>query len=95
MPLGSYLRIDCGHILGLYIMLPSSRSLLALLAVSTTLGAGLLAGPALADMTRSFNLNGATGLIDMPSGDAQNDATFSFSMANIGPMTRATFSFQF
>lgn len=76
-------------------MLHSHRSLLALLVATTTLGVGLLAGPAGADMTRSFNLNGATGLIDMPSGDAQNDATFSFSMANIGPMTRATFSFQF
>jgi len=76
-------------------MLPSHRPLLAVLAVTTTLGAGLLAGPAMAEVTPSFNLNGATGLIDMPSGDAQDDATFSFSMAKIGPMTRATFSFQF
>lgn len=46
-------------------------------------------------MSGTLNLNGATGLIDMPSGDAQKDATFSFSTALIGPITRATLSFQF
>lgn len=46
-------------------------------------------------MSGTLNLNGATGLIDMPSGDAQKDATFSFSTAVIGPVTRATLSFQF
>ena len=46
-------------------------------------------------MSGTLNLNGATGLIDMPSGDAQKDATFSFSTALIGPVTRATLSFQF
>ncbi len=76
-------------------MLPMPRSLLAALAASTMIGAGLLAFPALAEMTKSLNLNGATGLIDMPSGEAQDDATFSFNFANIGPLTRATFSFQF
>lgn len=95
MPSRTYLRIDCVRILGQIVMLPSSRSLLALLAASTALGLGLSISPANAEMTRSFNLNGATGLIDMPSGEAQDDATFSFSMANIGPLTRATFSFQF
>lgn len=76
-------------------MLPMPRSLFAVLAASTLLGAGLLAVPALAEMTRSLNLNGATGLIDMPSGESQDDARFSFNLANIGPLTRATFSFQF
>lgn len=76
-------------------MLPSPRSLLALLAVFSALGLGLSANRATAETTGTFNLNGATGLIDMPSGEAQDDATFSFSMANIGPLTRATFSFQF
>lgn len=79
----------------LYIMLLSPRSLLALLATTTFLGSGLASDPAKAEMTKSFNLNGATGLIDMPSGETQDDATFSFGMAKIGPMTRATFSFQF
>ncbi len=45
-------------------------------------------------MTGSLNLNGAPGLIDMPSGDAQEDATFSFSMGVVGPITRTTLSFQ-
>ncbi|MGL4237456.1 MAG: YjbH domain-containing protein [Tabrizicola sp.] len=45
-------------------------------------------------MTKSLNLNGATGLIDMPSGDAQPDATFSFSVGVVGPITRTTLSFQ-
>ncbi|MBL9048630.1 MAG: YjbH domain-containing protein, partial [Tabrizicola sp.] len=67
------------------------RCLLASLAISTALGSA----PALAEMTKSLNLNGATGLIDMPSGEAQDDATFSFSTAMIGPISRSTFSFQF
>jgi hypothetical protein len=66
------------------------RSLLASFAVTTA-----LCGPALAEMTKSLNLNGATGLIDMPSGEAQDDATFSFSSSLIGPISRSTFSFQF
>ncbi|MFZ1348130.1 MAG: YjbH domain-containing protein, partial [Tabrizicola sp.] len=61
---------------------------------SLVLGTALSTAPALAEMTRSLNMNGATGLIDMPSGDAQDDATFSFSIGNIGPITRTTLSFQ-
>ena len=68
----------------------SPRHVLASLA----LGTALCSAPALAEMTKSLNLNGTTGLIDMPSGDAQEDATFSFSMGNIGPITRTTLSFQ-
>lgn len=45
-------------------------------------------------MTKSLNLNGATGLIDLPSGEAQDDARFSFSAALVGPVSRATISFQ-
>lgn len=69
----------------------SSSRLLASLA----LGTALASAPALAEMSGTLNLNGATGLIDMPSGDAQKDATFSFSTSVIGPITRATLSFQF
>lgn len=76
-------------------MLPMPRSMLAVLAVSTILGAGLAVQSSRAEIAPSLNVNGATGLIDMPSGEAQDDAAFSFTMANIGPMTRATFSFQF
>ena len=61
---------------------------------SLALGTALSTAPALAEMTGSLNLNGVTGLIDMPSGDAQDDATFSFSIGNIGPITRTTLSFQ-
>ncbi|HLQ19477.1 MAG TPA: YjbH domain-containing protein [Tabrizicola sp.] len=68
-----------------------SSRLLALLA----LGTSLVSVPALAEMTGTLNLNGATGLIDMPSGDAQKDATFSFSTSLVGPITRSTLSFQF
>ena len=71
-------------------MQPSSRLLAAL-----ALGTALVSAPALAEMSGTLNLNGATGLIDMPSGDAQKDATFSFSTSLIGPITRATVSFQF
>ncbi|MCX7287032.1 MAG: YjbH domain-containing protein [Rhodobacterales bacterium] len=54
----------------------------------------LCAGPALAEITPTLNINGTTGLIDMPSGDAQDDATFSFSTTLVGPITRSTLSFQ-
>jgi len=50
--------------------------------------------PASAEMPRSLNINGATGLIDMPSADVQDDATFAFSTSVVGPVTRATISFQ-
>jgi Exopolysaccharide biosynthesis protein YbjH len=66
------------------------RSLFAPLLV----GLSLTGAPVLAEMTKSININGATGLIDMPSGDAQDDATFSFSTSIVGPITRATISFQ-
>ncbi|MCU0829126.1 MAG: YjbH domain-containing protein [Tabrizicola sp.] len=71
-------------------MLPLPRRPLALLALSTA----LLSGVAQAEMTKSLNLNGATGLIDLPSGEAQDDARFSFSTALVGPISRATISFQ-
>lgn len=72
-------------------MLHLKRRLLASLAVSTV----LCGGPALAEMTRSLNINGTTGLIDLPSGEAQDDAAFTFSAAMLGPIARGTVSFQF
>ncbi len=72
-------------------MLYMPRRLLAALAVlSVASGA-----PAHAEMIPSLNVNGSTGLIDLPSGEAQDDATFSFTTALLGPTTRATISFQF
>lgn len=72
-------------------MLHLPRPLTAAFALCTT----LCAGPVVAEMTKSLNINGATGLIDMPSGEMQDDAAFSFSIANAGPITRATIAFQF
>ncbi len=72
-------------------MLHMPRRLLAALAmVSAASGT-----PALAEMNPSLNINGMTGLIDMPSGEAQDDAAFTFTTALLGPTTRATLSFQF
>ncbi|MBA3911143.1 MAG: YjbH domain-containing protein [Rhodobacter sp.] len=71
-------------------MLHMPRRLLASLAFSSILGSG----PVAAEMTKSLNINGTTGLIDMPSGEAQDDATFSFSTAFVGPISRSTISFQ-
>ncbi len=71
-------------------MLTLPRRLFAPIAIALSLAAA----PALAEMTKSLNINGATGLIDMPSGDVQDDATFSFSTSVVGPLTRATISFQ-
>jgi Exopolysaccharide biosynthesis protein YbjH len=65
-----------------------------ILLLSLAMGTALSSLPALAEMTGSLNLNGVTGLIDMPSGEAQKDATFSFSMGVVGPITRTTLSFQ-
>lgn len=67
---------------------------LRILIAPLAFGLALAVGTAQAEMTKSLNINGATGLIDMPSGDAQEDATFSFSTSVIGPVTRATISFQ-
>ncbi len=64
------------------------------LLTSLAFGTALSTAPALAEMSGSLNLNGATGVIDMPSGDAQKDATFSFSIGTVGPITRTTLSFQ-
>ncbi len=42
----------------------------------------------------SLNLYGATGLIDMPSGEAQPDGMLSATSSHFGPITRNTLSFQ-
>jgi hypothetical protein len=67
-----------------------SRCLFASLAASTAFSVA----PAYAESMATLNINGATGLIDMPSGEAQKDATFSFSTSVVGPITRSTLSFQ-
>lgn len=53
-----------------------------------------LAGPLGAETRPTLNFNGATGLIDMPSGEAQPDGQLSFSTTHFGPISRTTLSFQ-
>ncbi|MDZ4093886.1 MAG: YjbH domain-containing protein [Paracoccaceae bacterium] len=57
----------------------------ALTAFSTTIAQG---------ESPSINLYGATGLIDMPSGEAQPDGYLSGSTSYFGPISRTTLSFQ-
>ena len=47
-----------------------------------------------AEDTGSLNLYGATGLIDMPSGEAQPDGQLSLSTSTFGAISRTTLSFQ-
>lgn len=54
----------------------------------------LLAVPLQAQTRPTLNLGGATGLIDMPSGEAQPDGQLSFSATRFGPISRTTLSFQ-
>ena len=53
----------------------------------------LRAAPGLAEGV-SLNFSGASGLIDMPSGEALPDEHLSFSTINFGPISRTTISFQ-
>ncbi|NUB45391.1 YjbH domain-containing protein [Fertoebacter nigrum] len=52
------------------------------------------AGPAMPETRPTLNYNGATGLIDMPSGEAQPDGQLSITTAHFGPISRNTLSFQ-
>ncbi|MFE3835861.1 YjbH domain-containing protein [Pseudogemmobacter sonorensis] len=56
--------------------------------------AALCVGPARAEMLPTPGLWGNSGLIDMPSGEAMPDGTFSFSGAAFGPVARSTLTFQ-
>ena len=59
-------------------------SALAVAAATTAMGES---GP-------SLNFYGASGLIDMPSGEAQPDGWLTVSSAHFGPVSRTTLSFQ-
>ena len=48
-----------------------------------------------AELRPSMNLYGVTGLIDMPSGQAQPDGTLSFTTSYFGGINRNTLTFQF
>ncbi|HSF65241.1 MAG TPA: YjbH domain-containing protein [Paracoccaceae bacterium] len=53
-----------------------------------------LSGPLSAETRPTLNFYGATGLIDMPSGEAQPDGQLSLSTTHFGPISRTTLSFQ-
>ena len=65
-------------------------------SAAALLGASALwfAAPAMAEMRPSLTFSGVTGLIDMPSGDAQNDGALSLTKSWFGPIGRTTLSFQ-
>lgn len=71
-----------------------NRKRLILSAAALALLAGPPAQRALAEMQPSLNISGTAGLIDMPSGEAMPDGSFSLSMGGFGPITRSTLSFQ-
>jgi hypothetical protein len=62
---------------------------------SLALGTAFCAGTTSAEIRPTLNINGAVGLIELPSGDAQPDAKFTFSGVVIGDVSRGTLSFQF
>ena len=66
----------------------------ALMAATAPLLAVLSLTPATAEMRPSLAFSGVPGLVDMPSGEAMPDGTFSVSAAMFGPVTRTTISFQ-
>ena len=72
-------------------MLHLPKKVLASFAISAV----LFVGSASAEIQPTLNINGATGLIDLPSGDAQADGKFTFSGSIIGSVARGTLSFQF
>lgn len=71
---------------------PLARLLLSGSALA--LGALVAVPFAYAELKPSLNLYGATGLIDMPSGEAQPDAQLSVTSSHFGPISRTTLSFQ-
>ena len=63
-------------------------------AICSAAMAGLLAAPAAAEMRPTLSFGGASGLIDMPSGESQSDGVLSITSAHFGPISRTTLSFQ-
>lgn len=73
-------------------MLHLPNRVLASLVVSTA----LCASSASAEIAPTLNINGGTGLIELPSGDAQADGRFTFSGSFLdSSVGRGTVSFQF
>lgn len=58
------------------------------------LGTAWFAGTGVAETRPTLNLYGATGLIDMPSGEMQPDGMLTATTSHFGPISRTTLSFQ-
>jgi opacity protein-like surface antigen len=72
----------------------STLRLMLAKSAAAVLVVGGLAVPAQAQSQPSLNLSGVTGLIDMPSGEAQPDGYLSFAYGKMGGIGRNTLSFQ-
>jgi opacity protein-like surface antigen len=64
--------------------------------IAIAAGAAIAAssGPAVPEPARSLNFYGVPGLIDMPSGEAAQDAQLATTISNFAGMTRTTLTFQ-
>ncbi len=71
-----------------------SRGLLGAAGYGAVLMALVSGTNVAAETTGTLNLYGATGLIDMPSGEAQPDGQLSITSSHFGPISRTTLSFQ-
>lgn len=70
-----------------------TRTLRSLPLALAALGS-LAAPPVFAEMRPSLSFAGTTGLLDMPSGEMQEDGTLSLISAHFGPISRTTLTFQ-
>lgn len=72
----------------------TTQPLRSLFAAMTSVLALTVASQATAQDRPSLNFYGTTGLIDMPSGEAQPDAILNATSAHFGPISRTTLTFQ-
>ncbi len=72
-------------------MLHLPRRVLASLALTSAL---CVVG-ARAETPATLNINGISGLIELPSGESQSDSKFTFTGTIVGSVSRGTLSFQF
>ncbi len=63
-------------------------------AVVSALAVASATTSAYAERRPTLNLQGVTGLIDMPSGEAQPDGEFNVTFSGFGPVMRSTLTFQ-
>ena len=66
----------------------------AIRTVVAGLACALALGPAQAEMLPSIGMTGASGLIDMPTGEQQPDGFVSISHSQFGPISRNELTFQ-